>query len=697
MMGVRPCRKTEVTGVWTIALMSAVIALAAPAARGTEVSTDATFLDGLRRRELFELAETYCRQRLANPSLSSRDRAELTIQAARTLTEHAAGAPSEQRAALWRQARQTLDAWLAAEPDSPWKPLVALQRALVALARGELARQQSEVAADREPWLAEAKDQLRDAVGRLRALTTEVDQMLTTAQRASTTRPSNRSGRDQPKMLSIDELISLGRHLRFELARAWMSQARSYNEASADRAHGLTQAVRLLDELAGLPDDPLIWKSRLSRATCYRLLSDYAAAEQALASIAQQHAPAAVALKARAEAVRLALARNQIDQAVGLLQVPNDLAQVDSPDWDFARLEACLAAWHAASDARDSAAAESWQTRASQLVRQIEARHGAYWTHRAEMLLAGHFHEAGDLDTRVRAAKIAYLNGQLDTALTGYDRAAALAAEQGDAAAALDLGYLAAMIVQKQGHHRQAFQRCRRLALAATSQPKAPAIHVEAIRNMAQSVGAKSDDALDAYVELLEEHLRTWPGASTTSQVLWWLGGVRRYQRDWERAIAAYRAISPADERFAGAVDAVGQSYAARIAELTPDAPTAQTMAVEAAKWFESLLQTPEGRLPERISPAQRNAVLWAARLRLQSSEGGYDQARRVLTVALRAANDAPDEWRQTAQTLLVAALAGGGQIDQAREILKQLSAAGVGPLVEVIDELQRIGEGRPT
>ena len=52
-------------------------------------SFDARFLDGLRERQLFSLAEKFCRDRLARPALPEPRRAELSIELSRCLTEEA--------------------------------------------------------------------------------------------------------------------------------------------------------------------------------------------------------------------------------------------------------------------------------------------------------------------------------------------------------------------------------------------------------------------------------------------------------------------------------------------------------------------------------------------------------------------------------------------------------------------------------
>jgi len=668
--------------------------------RAAEVSTDARYLDGLRQRELFELAETYARQRLAEDTLSPRDRARLTIQQARTFSQHAAAAPPAEQTALWQQAEGVLDTWLAAEPDSPWRPLVAMQRALVALARGEFARHQAQLATQADPHLAEARAQLRASIGRLRPLVDEVDRMLAVAERTGPRGTSAGSPQDiSQAALSADELISLGRNVRYQLARALLAQAQCYDRQSADRAHSLTQATAWLDQLAGLPqNDSLVWKSRLARVECYRLLSDYASAARALDEIDQQQPPRAVALRARTEAIRLALDQGQLDRALALLQLPDVLARLDQPNWDLARLEVSLAAWQAAGDRGDPELAGQWQTRANELVRQIESRHGAYWSRRAEMLLAGALRRAagsGDPDTLARAARSAYLSGQLDEAIGLYEQAAARAAAAGNPQQALDSGYLAAAILQKQGRYDQAAERCRRWSLALAGQPRAAEVHLEAIRNLAQAIKDRPDAALDDYGSLLEEHLARWSASSTTGEARWLLGGVRRYQRDWDRAIAAYQGIGPADPRLADAIDAVGTCYKARLAELRADHPAAEALAARGTAWFESILDTAGGSPIERLSPAQRRVVLWAARMRLASAD--YGKAQRRLTAALAEAPDAPDDWRREAEALSVVALAGAGQADEAGRMVERLATAPPTALLNLVDQLDRLAQAAPT
>ena len=76
----------------------ALLAAAAGAVRAEP--SDEAFIEGLRARRLFSLAETYCRDRLAEADLSDPDRAELVIELARTYAQHALNTSPAERGPL---------------------------------------------------------------------------------------------------------------------------------------------------------------------------------------------------------------------------------------------------------------------------------------------------------------------------------------------------------------------------------------------------------------------------------------------------------------------------------------------------------------------------------------------------------------------------------------------------------------------
>ncbi len=624
------------TGLATAVFQSAVVnagsfllaALITQAAVAGD-SSDRRFLDGLRERGLFQLAEKYCRDRLAETDLAPERRAELVIGLSRSLAQRAAGSPPEERPALWRQAPQVVHRFAQRHPQDSRLLLVRLQGALGLLARGELVRQEGQLVADNRLFVNEARTQLRTAIGQLHELAGEVGTRLQGRNRPGGP-ATGRGQSDRPShQLTAHELASLQKNIQYQLARALRNQGQCYGSDSSDRANSLTQAVRLLDLLAGLDStDPLSWKSRIDQIVCYRLLADYPTAGQKLDTLFQQKPPPEIALRARAEQIRLALATGRLSDAIAALEkgtrfnLPERpggcFAQIKpgpffgSAELDYAHLETYLAAWRGATEAKDSQQAGKWEKKATEMVRLIERLHGPYWARRAEMLLAGYVRtspETGDLETLVRAAESSYRSGRFDDATVAYDRARVLASKNGAAARAFQLGYVAATIEHRRNRHPQALERYRQLALSMPDQTKAPEAHLLAIHHASRLAKQQSPGSLDQYTALLHEHLDKWPTDASADRARWQLGRLYQHQRDWQGAIAAYRDISPNDPEYSKAVATTGQCYEAWLAKRKAAGEPTDKIATEAAGWFESLTIGPQRRLPECWSQRARQRL----------------------------------------------------------------------------------------
>jgi len=679
-----------------------------------ETSDDQRFLAGLRARGLFRLAETYCTRRLERAELPEPQRAELTIELSRSLAEQAVASAPEAREPLWRRSQQVVEDFARQFPRSAQLPLMSFQAALGLLARGELARQEAELSGHGAMLVEEARTQLRTAIGRLRELADQADR-----QSRMGSLPGRRPA--EPQAWTADELAAFRKNLRYELARALRNQGQCYESQSADRTNSLTQAVELLDPLSRLdPSEMLTWKSRLDLVECYRLLADWATCQRYLEAVLQQDPPAEMALRARAEQIRLALDTRRLADAVGLLSRGREIDGRVSPELDYAWLQACLVASRAACEAKD-AAAESWQKKATELVRLIDSLHGPYWARRAEMLLAGYIRsgpEGGDLDLLVRAAESSFRSGRFDDALSAYDRARQSAAKQGNAQRAFELGYTAATIEHQRNRHAEALARYREIALALPRHAKAPEAHLLAIYHAAQLAkkseghaeplakggGATSADTarapatpLEQYVALLHEHIQTWPDGPGADDVRRRLGRLQQLQRDWPAAIELLKKTPPDDPKYLEAIDGVEQSYRAWLAERTAAREPTELVATAAARWFESLVVDAEGRLPERWSPAARLAALAAARMWMDYTSAGHDRAQRILTAALAGAGDAPQQWISSARILLVCSLAGAGRTAEAAQVLAQITGGPPEQLLGMLEGLGRAaGHARP-
>ncbi len=172
-------------------------------------TADDTFLDGLRHRRLFSLAERYCTERLQDKNLDQRDRVGLVIELIRTYAEHATHSPPTDRDARWQRARETAADFLQQQSDNPRRELVQVQDALTALAQGELARMEAEVAARPEQALARARDTIREAARLLEQIEKQLSQPAT----------AGSSGGNQDDALTSNERFALQNHVQFQLVR----------------------------------------------------------------------------------------------------------------------------------------------------------------------------------------------------------------------------------------------------------------------------------------------------------------------------------------------------------------------------------------------------------------------------------------------------------------------------------------------
>ena len=666
-----------------LALLAAALMLPPGSTRCQAQSEDERFVTGLRERQLYALAASYCQRRLQSTDLSEQARAELVVQLSQTYVQHALDAKASDATGLWQQAAEETLQYAQQFPNSRWRLVVQTQAALVLLARGELLRQQAEVTADAGATLNEARGYLRTCIRALRTMEEELGQAL----RDQSLPPEGAPSRMQ--------LLALQKNLRYELARAYMSQGQCYDAETPDRDNALRQAIELLDNLARLsPVDPLAYKARLDEATCMRLMKDYAGALRKLDALASENPPPAIAEQAQAQRLRVLLASGQLAEARALVEKIGKPTGVH-PQWDFALLEYGLAMWSHAHQAGKRDEASQWERLSAEQVKQIEATHQPYWARRAEALLASRIHIGGgssDMDLQVRAAQGFYRSGQWSDAIAAYEKAAAMARDLGQQQAAFDLEYLAAGIEHEQNQHVPAAKRLRRLALAMPEHRKAAEAHLLGVFHAGQAVKGGSLP-LEDYENFVREHLKHWPQGATTSHAQVYLGNLLEYRRDWEAAVETFRAIASDDPQFEAAVAGAERAYRGWIASLQSEGKPHDATLRAAAEYFEKAFLGPDAQWPRRWTVAQRAAALAAARMRLHQTPPDFDRASRILSVALQGQPPADKTWLAAATAEQAVALAGLGRFDDAQRLLS--SAAAQQPLrrLEQLERLQSLAD----
>ena len=610
-------------------------------------STDQLFLEGLRDRRLFSLAESFCQQRLADSTLDDYQRIDLAIELSRTFAQHALHSASAEREVLWQRATAAIKALESQYSSHPRFVLARIQLALIVLAEAEFARQEREMNSASTIPAEAPRSKLRQAIQIMQSIEDEVRQQMR--------QPSTSEAR-----LSDQQLLSFQKHLNFQWARALRNQGLSYPEGSADRIGALSQALERLKPLAKLSvDQPVAWPSRLDQVVCNRLLGKSELARRQIDAIIQQRAPVDVQLQALAEQMRIALLEGDLRQAVELAESDQPVGKSRSADFDLASLESFVAAWRASTS--DPAQANRWQDRIAAKLDELGKVHGPYWKRRGGMLLthvALQGIDPGNLELLVQTAQNFYASGQWDEAVQAYDRAASHAHEMGNVDRSFRLSYTAAQIREEQRNLVQAMKRFRALASEQRTHPRAGGVHLHAVWVAAERARQQQPNSLDDYIALLNEHLEYWPHTASADTARWWLGQISEHGGDWSAAINAYRGISINFESHEASIRAAGRCWKRWLDERRIAGEDVVKEASSAANFFDRIIVGSDNRLPERWSPSARAAVVESVRLRQRFLEGDPKHAESFLRSALKDSSNASEDWLSRARTLLVALLA---------------------------------------
>ncbi len=663
--------------LWLVLLMATVVRADA---------LDDRFLDGLRQRRLFTLAESWCERRLRDASLSPASRAQVAIEWSRTLSEHALHSIEAEQQDRSQQARAVVEQALKSSVEPSQRVLLELQRVLVDLAQAALALQEAELTRDAQR-LDQGRSLLRGALQRLDGVTKQIDELL---------RQQNLTPDKSPDALSVAQLGALQKNVALRRGRAYCQQGRSYAAGSADRIAALTQALQTLEPLSGLdPGDPVLFAARLEVITAHRLLGEVGVAERKLQSLLQLNPAPVVALAVRAEQLRVMLLRQQLPAALELIRsTPPTTAT--SAEWDLAVLEADLAAWNDAASAKRTEEVTQWQNLSTQQLATIDARHGPYWSRRAEMLLAALVSNtplSSSLAALGLSAEAFYRQKEYDLALAKYDELSAAAQREGQLQRAFDAAYTAAAIEQSRERLAEAAVRFRRAALLAPALDRAASAHLAAIWALARAQREPTDEHVQQYLAWLEEHLQQWPNTATADQAWLWRGEYYQRRAQWRDAINSYRQIAADRPLYLSAITALAEQWPLGLqSERAAGKPTAE-LATEAAVFFEQVVMRGQPRWPERWGDVERLAAVTAARVWLTYFNQRFDRSEQILTAALSGSPDASEAWRRGALLLVIEAQVGARRLDQARQTLAQLSNGTPATLLPLLETLAKHSE----
>ena len=639
--------------------------------RSAGQAQDDRFLDGLRQRRLFDLADAYCQAQLAREDLTAVARTELTMQRIRTQATRALHTPRGERGGVWDRAEAIVLEFRKAHPQDPRLILIETQYALTTLLQGELARQEAEVLADP----GAAREQARKVI---LAATRQLQDIL---KRLAVEIPRRHRTPAQADELTAEELISLQTNVQLQLVRAYRNQALCYSEGSNDQIAALTLATRQIEQVLSQlpPDDPMLVSLQLEEAICRRLLGEPVEAARLHRIIESTARSPEMLLNARAEMVRLLLSQQQTDRALAVLDQGRESDGQVTPEFDLAHIEVYLAEWQQAKRANDDRAAQAWQQKSLAMVKQIEQSHGTYWSRRAELMLVDVASASGSANWGIlaRTAENLFRKQEFDQAIDAYEKAGAAALKADDRGAAFEMYYKAALIDHQRKRHDSASRRFRKLAVELQGYDSASDAHLAAIWNLSQAARADAT-RLPEYEALCEEHLQLWRTAESADQVRIWLARLRESEGEWHAAAFLYQDVNLKSPHAEAAIAGAGRCYRSLLADAENPQPTAEA----AIRYFDTAVA--EGG----AAPA---AVVWGNRFRLRYAPEQSAVAEQQLRAAL--AGGAGDEsWRIQVRCLLVTALAAqSAKASEAMEMLDELQAAGATTLLELLEGLNAL------
>jgi len=651
---------------------------------------DQQFVDGLRQRRLFSLAEKFCLEQLDRPQrLTTTQRVHWSIELIRTYSGQAVNTVGPARDVSWKKAADVARQFEIGNPNHPRLPLVQVQAALALLAQGELARMEAEVGATPDEALALARTTIRAAAKKLEA----IDEHLTKAI------PLAARNARQPDALTGAELSSLQQNVRYQWARALRNQALCYPAGSPDRVAALTQTAKMLEKpLQILPaDDPLVARIKIDQSVCHRLLGELKIAATMLNGLDTVDHSDLIRLVARAESIRLLVTARQLDQALKTLDKGRAINGTDSPELDFAYLEVYVAKWRLAGSSPGSNDSTEWEKRSIATLEFIEQTHGPYWARRAEMLLVGANHGAGsgNVSILVRAARDLYLKGRLVEALVAYDKAAEVAQKANDEQQAFALAYKAALIEQQRQRHHHARIRFHELAHSHLTNPLSSNAHLLAIVNLAQEARADAN-LLSDYSTWLNEHLRIWPSSETADTARLWLGQLHEARQQWELAVDNFSAITLSSEHFPVAVSSSRRCWSKWLEALSAAGQPVEEAAQSAVQYLDAVMRRNDSKLPEQWGPLDGECLVSLARIQLRYLSSDSDQVKQLLHLGIENAGESA-VWRSSARSLLVLAVLRkpNGQ-QEAQQLLAEIGDTSTDQLLELLAGIEQAAADAP-
>lgn len=523
-----------------------------------KLSDDREVVDGLRRRRLFEIAEFYCRDQLAQPTIDPTSQSTLVIELMKTQTTNAVLSDVADRAAAWQAVKATSTEFERTNPDHPRIFLVQVQQALSHIAHGRLLRQELDAEMAADSARVEALTEIRTARLLLGNLQRDIAKAI----------PDQRGRSLTEHELSSEQLLNLNNNVQYQLAVCNLNRAQLYEASDRlNRIDALNSVSQRLTEVqrSASEGQPLWWKTKLGQIECLRLLGASANARLLAESLTRKKVPISTLLLLLEQKARVAIELGNEEYSRTILTEFNDL-NIRTAQLELAIIELAV---DLAARALTEERKREWIAFAAELSGTIERTYGGYWGRRADLILisatgvadngsgtsdpvriTNSGHSATDtsnnvkLNLLIRLANEAARKELLDDALKAYGRAARLALSLNETEQALRMDFRAGKILEQQGKHGLAAERLTASAIRNERLRLAPSAHLIGCWNFAKSIQNNQPEGRKQFEKLLLDHLHRWSSGSSADQARIWLASEFQADQKWHAAFDVYLQVA---------------------------------------------------------------------------------------------------------------------------------------------------------
>lgn len=686
-----------------------MVALAAGLCQPCAVrATETTLSDGtakyfreLRRRGLFRLAESFCLERLSRSGLTATERADLTLELARALADHATVVGDPEQTELWNRSRSTLAEFLKQEPENPRRLLLEVQAAVLPATIGHTRRWQAELEPYDGTLAQQAAQSLNEAIERLRALEASL------ADRVRKSPAARPAGDGQLRGFEVRALMA---NVRYRLGSAEVDLAHLNPADSPERAALLLDALKLLKSIPEAGEDAdLVWMIRVAFIECNRLLGDPVRTLKELDHLDKQSPPPDVADRLLAERVRTLMAQKKFREAAALLEDAEQNRLPLAGELALLQIQLPIAEWQAVKPAPDATLPQKLRQALEERAARLRRDGGGYWSDRAHIVieqLQDSEQYGPELAGLAARAQGAFNGGRTEEAIEHYGEAAAKAHRDNRGELAFHFGFTRASIEIKKQRWEDAAADLLELAESFPKNPKTPEAHLLAAYALGKSYDDKpTPGRREEYTRVLEEHRSTFGGGPTGPEATWMLARLHERRGKITAALDLYKSIPRDHKRAAAAHIAIARSFEKildRLRELHEPLDEWEEDAIETLQQIvDPSIQHSDPQHATRGNFAEPEVAVRLARILLRARPPRFEAADRLLVRAAAAleresappsdtlAPEPPSttaDLRDLVRQLQVVSLAGQGRFQDARDMLHQLSQTKPAELLRILD-----------